>query len=221
MAAKGSWLSTGIVTSSVCWRQDIGNCLTILKDSPLCLSNPFLLFPHSPSLCLFFLCHPGKQLQSHFPDLFFFFDRFICKSATVQKQTPYLCCVWIYEASVWILSKSQNVWFDLVILEFNIGFVYFWTLFRNQTSCGSLVRATSELYKQPLSTVYASIKVVDESSRGKSVHSVFSPDICLILRTSSNLCFTFFPPSHSCGLVSFKQTNEENKEWRGKLGSGG
>lgn len=72
MAAKGSWLSTGIVTSSVCWRQDIGNCLTILKDSPLCLSNPFLLFPHSPSLCLFFLCHPGKQLQSHFPDLFFF-----------------------------------------------------------------------------------------------------------------------------------------------------
>lgn len=122
MAARGSWLSTGIVNTAACRRQEIGNCISVPTDFTLYLS--LLSFSHFSSFLspyTVFLFHLSvlfsKQLRSEASYLIL--TTFICKTDTVHKHTHlFLPLMNLFEEFIWneFNAKKSEVGYHLVIV---------------------------------------------------------------------------------------------------------
>lgn len=67
VAARGSWLSTGIVATAACRRQEIGKCISVPRDFTPCCSFSLLshcIFPSISSL-YYLSVLLSQQLRSH------------------------------------------------------------------------------------------------------------------------------------------------------------
>lgn len=96
VAAWGSWLSTGIVNTAACRRQEIGNCISVPTDFTLDLSSPSLT--HSAFLSVSFL----SIVLSH---LSVFFSKQLRSHASYLILTSFICKSNIYSGLWWMYFK--------------------------------------------------------------------------------------------------------------------
>lgn len=123
MAARGSWLSNGIVNTAACRRQEIGNCISVPTDFTLYFSSPSLSHSAflSVSLLSIFLSHLpvlfSKQLRPHASCLMPYFDNLHLQVWHRTQTHLFLLLMNLFEASIWIIFnvEGSKVLFVLVI----------------------------------------------------------------------------------------------------------